>query len=111
MSDITLDNLNSLDSKINDFGTKFCHLLEKIRDHVSGKNLTVNEKDFDNLLDEIINNMQTLKDEMHRRVEEVYKENTGRFTHLTKLQNDLQEQYNSLSELKIKIKSGGFVLY
>ncbi len=104
MSDITLDNLNSLENKILDFGLKFEQLLERTSSYLNGGIVSsVNEREFENMAEEIISNMILLKEEMHKRVEEIYKEN--RYSHLTKLQNDLIEQFNALTELKNKIKS------
>jgi hypothetical protein len=104
MSENTLNNLNSLENKIFEFGSSFVKLLEKIRLYLKGK-LTnmINDEVFERELDNIINNMILLKEELHKRVEEVYKENN--LVHMSKLHTDLEEQYNSLIELKLKMSN------
>ncbi len=102
MSDNALNNLNSLENKILEFGIKLSSLFEKIKEYLKGNLInSVNQNDFENELDDIINEMILLKEEMHKRVEEIYKDNN--LSHLTRIQNDYQEQYNSLCELKEKI--------
>jgi hypothetical protein len=103
MSEITLDNLNLLENKILEFGLIFSQLLEKIKEYLNGDIIhNVNEKEFEGGLDGLMNSMYSLKEEMHKRVDEIYKENN--YAHMNKLHNDFGEQSNYLNELKNKLK-------
>jgi hypothetical protein len=107
MTDITLDNLNILENKILEFGMLFSQLLEKINEYMNGglfNNLF--EKEFEGGIDALMNNLYSLKEEFHKRVDEIYKENN--YSHLNKIQNDFNEQMNSLNELKNKLKIFNF---
>jgi hypothetical protein len=107
MSDITLDNLNVLENKILEFGQLFSQLLEKIREYLNGESVNyLNEKEFEGGIDILMNNLYSLKEEFHKRVDEIYKENS--YTHMNKLHSDFQEQLYSLNELKSKLKTFNF---
>jgi hypothetical protein len=102
MTDITLDNLNRIENSVYDFGMKFCVLLEKLKEYMDGNTVAgINEKDFN--LEDIIKHLNMIREEMHRQVDDIYKENS--LNHLAKLYNDIQEQLNNLSQLKNKFKS------
>ncbi len=107
MSDITLDNLNVLENKILEFGQLFSQLLEKIKEYLNGDTLSyLKEKDFEGGVDILMNNLYLMKEEFHKRVDEIYKENN--YTHMNKLQSDFQQQLYSLNELKSKLKTFNF---
>lgn len=107
MSDITLDNLNVLENKILEFGQIFFQLLAKIKEYLNGDNLSYfNEKDFEGGVDILMSNLYLLKEEFHKRVDEIYKENN--YSHMNKLQIDFQQQLYSLNELKTKLKTFNF---
>jgi hypothetical protein len=104
MSDITLDNINLLENKVYELGLKICQLLEKIKDYMNGDNLNpASQGMLDTQVDLLLKNLFDLKEEMHRRVDEIYKENN--YSHLVKLQSDLSEHLNVLSNLRYKLKN------
>jgi len=109
MSDKTLDNINLLENKVYELGLKICSLLEKIKDYMNGDNLNpASQGGLDIQVDLLLKNLFELKEEMHRRVDEIYKENN--YCHLVKLQNYLSEQLNVLNNLKYKLKNTIFTV-
>lgn len=95
MSDITLDKLNAIENSIHEFGIKFSNLLDKIRSYLNGESNVIKDKDFD--LEEMMKYLQFIKEEMHKQIEDVYKDNN--FSHMAKIYNDFQEQFQNLNML------------
>jgi hypothetical protein len=95
MSEITLDKLNAIENSIYEFGIKFSNLLERIRLYLNGDASVLNEKDLD--LEEIMKYLEFIKEEMHKQIEEVYKDNN--LSHMSKIYNDFQEQFQNLNLL------------
>jgi hypothetical protein len=95
MSEITLDKLNAIENSIHEFGIKFCILLEKIKLYMNGDVTVINEKDL--AIEEMMKYLQFIKEEMHKQIEEIYKDNN--LSHLAKIFNDFQEQQQNLNIL------------
>jgi hypothetical protein len=105
MSDITLDKLNSIENSIVEFGSKFTILLQKIQSQLNGEtNGGIVENDLDLNLDEILKYLLYIKEEMHKQIDEVYKETN--LSHLAKVMNDFQEQFVNLNYVASNFKKG-----
>jgi hypothetical protein len=100
MSD-ALDKLHTLENNIYTLGDKIYRILEKINSVLNGEDFTeTNERNLN--LEEIVKFIHTLKEDMHKQVEEVYKDKN--FPHMTKSYNDILEQVNALNDIRSKIK-------
>jgi hypothetical protein len=107
MTDNTLNNLYSLELKIVLFGEKISEVLEIINKYQQGEVTShVNEKDFQEILDKMMELMFSLKEDMHLRVNEIYKD--SKYEHLSNLINDFQEQKKGLDEIKFKLQKFNF---
>jgi hypothetical protein len=107
MTDNTLNNLNSLENKIIQFGEKISEVLEIINKYQQGEITSqVNEKEFQDAIDKLTELMFSLKEDMHKRVDEIYKD--SKFEHLSNLINDFQEQKKGLDEIKFKLQKFNF---
>ena len=95
MSDITLDKLNAIENSIHEFGIKFSNLLDKMNLYLKGEATGINEKDLE--MEEMMKYLQFIKEELHKQIEEVYKDNN--LSHLSKIHNDFQEQLQNLNIL------------
>lgn len=100
MSDPGLDKLSNLENQIYDLGVKLSVLLDNIRDNFSNdKGKYLNDSTLE--LDDIFKMINYIRDEMHKQIEDVYKENN--FQHLSKAHLDVLEKLNCLKDLKDRI--------
>jgi hypothetical protein len=98
MSDVILNDLNKLENNIYDV-SEFFKVLFNIMNNTVVKGDIGNQEGNEELLETIVNTLSTIKENMHKKIEVIYTENT--FENKSKHLYDQNEQIVNIKNLNL----------